>query len=51
MGEEIKEIDLDWTHWLGTPKDDKVRPITVECNTRRRRVFRNEKELGGKRSA
>ena len=50
MGEEIKGVDLDHTHRLGAPKEDKVRPIIVKFvrYKTRNRVFRNKKKLKGK---
>lgn len=47
MGEEIKEVNFDWTHRLGASKGNKVWPITVKlarCKTRGR-VFRNKNKL------
>ena len=44
MGEEIKEVNFDWTHRLGASKGNKVWPIIVKlarCKTRGR-VFRNK---------
>ena len=49
MGEETREVELDWTHRLGAPKNNKVWPIIMKLtryNTGSR-VLKNETKLEG----
>ena len=51
MEEETREVDLDWTHRLEAPKNNKVWPIIVKLrryNTGSR-VFKNETKLEGEK--
>ena len=51
-GEEIKKVDLDWTHKLGAPKEGKVRPMIVKfARGNTRRVFRTKNRLKGKKDS
>ena len=51
MEEETREVDLNWTHRLEAPKNNKVWPIIVKLTSYNTgsRVFKNETKLEGEK--